>query len=397
MTPNRMAHVDDASVEFSPVRGDAFFRLQRTVGLIPAHGLGVPRRVILAVLVTWVPLVVAAAIANRFWPGAIDEPLMHHFGVHVRFLVAVPLFIIDDAVAHGVFAEIMPYFLRSGIVTSRDRARFIDIVRWTTAWRDGWRPWVVIAGLVVAWSVASPAVWDAHELNWAVSDPPTAALRFAVFWYRYVAVPIYEMLLLVWLWRLLLASVLMWRISRLPLALVPTHPDKAGGLGFLEFVPLAFVAPAFASSAVLSGRWAHDAVYHAVALKSLVVPLIAFVVFTALALLVPLLVFMKPLWACRSRALFDYSTLVGEHHRRLRRRWILNEALHDDPMLAASELGSAGDSIRLYDAVCGMWPLPVSKRMLLLVVLLIALPMVPFIAVEVHLGDALMKVIQTLL
>jgi hypothetical protein len=255
----------------------------------------------------------------------------------------------------------------------------------------------VIAGLVVAWSVASPAVWDAHELNWAVSDPPTAALQFAVFWYRYVAVPIYEMLLLVWLWRLLLASVLMWRISRLPLALVPTHPDKAGGLGFLEFVPLAFVAPAFAMSAVLSGRWAHDAVYHAVALKSLIVPLIAFVVFTALALLVPLLVFMKPLWACRSRALFDYSTLVGEHHRRLRRRWILDEALHDDPMLAAGELGSAGDSIRLYDAVCAMWPLPVSKRMLLLVVLLIALPMVPFIAVEVHLGDALMKIIQTLL
>jgi hypothetical protein len=24
-------------------------------------------------------------------------------------------------------------------------------------------------------------VWDAHELSWAVSDPPLPALRFAVF------------------------------------------------------------------------------------------------------------------------------------------------------------------------------------------------------------------------
>jgi hypothetical protein len=158
MTTTRMAHIDDASVEFSPVRGDAFFRLQRTIGLIPTRGLGVPRRVVLAVLLTWVPLVVAAAIANRFWPGAIDEPLLQHFGVHVRFLVAVPLFIIDDAVAHRVFAELMPYFLRSGLVIDRDRGRFAQIVRRTAAWRDGWRPLVVIAGVVVAWTAASPAV-----------------------------------------------------------------------------------------------------------------------------------------------------------------------------------------------------------------------------------------------
>jgi hypothetical protein len=115
-----MAQTQDADLEFSLVRGDALFRAQRAVGLIPARGLGVVRRAILAVLVTWVPLVVAAAIANRLWPGSVPESLMQHFGVHVRFLVAVPLFIIDDALAQSVLEEIIPYFVRSGLVRDAD-------------------------------------------------------------------------------------------------------------------------------------------------------------------------------------------------------------------------------------------------------------------------------------
>ena len=392
-----MTPTDDASLKFWLVRGDALSRMQRALGLIPAQGLGVARRAVLAVLVTWAPLMIAAGVANRLWPGVVPEPLLHHYGVHVRFLVAVPLLIIDDAVAHWVLGEIMPYFVRSGLIADADRPRFVEIVRRASAWRDGRRPWVVIAGVVIALTFAGPGAWDAHELSWATSESPLFALQFGVFWFRYVAQPIFETLLLVWLWRLVLATALLWRISRLDLVLVPTHPDEAAGLGFLEVVPLAFVAPAFAISAVLSARWAHDAVYHAATLKELALPMGAFVVFTALLLLVPLLVFMRPLWATRRRALFDYGVLVGEHHRRLRRRWILGEKLGDDAMLEAPELGPGAYSGRLYDAVWAVMPVPVGKRILLTIALLITLPMLPLIAVEVHLGDALWKIVRTVL
>jgi len=189
----------------------------------------------------------------------------------------------------------------------------------------------------------------------------------------------------------------MWRISRMNLALVPTHPDEAAGLGFLEVVPMAFIAPAFAISAVLSGRWAHDVVFHGATLAELAISMGAFVVVTTILVLVPLLVFMRPLWAARRVALFDYGALVGEHHRRLRRRWILGETLNDDAMLDAPELGPGAYSGRLYDFVSGIWPVPVGKRILISLVGLIALPMVPLVAAEVHLGDALMKVVRTLL
>src|SRR5262249_3638916 len=182
-----MTQTKDAALEFSLVRGDALFRVQRALGLIPANGLGVVRRAIIAVLITWVPLVVAAAMANRLWEGAVPEPLLQHIGLHVRFLVAVPLFIIDDALAQWVLEEIFPYFIRSGLVKEPDRQRFVSIVESVSHWRDGWRPWVGIAGLVIAWMVVSPVGWDGHELSLAVGNPPTPGLRFGGFWFRYLA------------------------------------------------------------------------------------------------------------------------------------------------------------------------------------------------------------------
>ncbi len=53
-----------------------------------------------------------------------------------------------------------------------------------------------------------------------------------------MARPIFLALLLGWLWRLILLCVLFHRIARLDLALVPTHPDRDGGLGFLEATPV---------------------------------------------------------------------------------------------------------------------------------------------------------------
>ena len=70
--------------EFSLVDGDVPFRLQRSVGLVPARGLGCGRRALAAVLVTWVPIAIAAASAGRLMPGNVEEPLLQHFGVNVR-------------------------------------------------------------------------------------------------------------------------------------------------------------------------------------------------------------------------------------------------------------------------------------------------------------------------
>jgi hypothetical protein len=388
----------DADCEFSLVTGDVAFRLQRAIGLIPFQGLGVGRRALLAVAVTWLPIVVAAAAAGRLWPGAAPEPLLQHFGVHVRFLLAVPLLIVGEALLHSIVRRLTPEFVHSGLVGEADHARFAAIVRRTIAWRDGWQPWLVMAVLVIAWCDNNPAARGGHELLWAAGDSGhRLELGFGVFWFRFVAQPIFIALVLAWLWRLALIAILMVRISRLDLALVATHADRVGGLGFLQSLPAAFAPLSFALAAVLASRWAHDVYFHGAPLKSFGLPMAAFAIVMVAALVVPLITFSPRLMTLRRRALFEYGALMTEHGQLVERRWIRGERVQDRGLLSAPELGPVADTVSLYNAVAATSPVPIGKRVILMIVAPILLPMVPLIGIEVPLKEALYKVLTTLL
>ncbi|MDB6121310.1 MAG: uncharacterized protein JWQ71_303 [Pedosphaera sp.] len=68
----------DGDIAVSLVRGDLLFRAQRAVGLIPQTGLGLGRRILFYVLLTWLPLALWAVWRHRAWPGEITEPLLVH-------------------------------------------------------------------------------------------------------------------------------------------------------------------------------------------------------------------------------------------------------------------------------------------------------------------------------
>ena len=108
---------------------DVALRLQRQIGLVPTRGLGVVRRAVFFALLTWLPLVAWAIYIGRILPGGdVDEPLAVHFGVHVRFLLAVPALILGEAMAHRVSMTLIPYFLTSGVVPPEQRGAFVRVV-----------------------------------------------------------------------------------------------------------------------------------------------------------------------------------------------------------------------------------------------------------------------------
>ena len=186
--------------------------------------------------------------------------------------------------------------------------------------------------------------------------------------------PIFGVLLAAWVWRLALVYVLLRRIARLDLSIVPTHPDGAGGLGFTKDIPKAFSLLAFAMSAVVASRLAHDVIYHGVTLQSLKVVLTGFVVLVVFICIAPLLALVRPLAAAKRRALLEYGALVGAHGRLVRRRWILGETLADDALLRAEEIGPVADTLPIYGAVRKMQALPFGKSTLLGIAVPTAIP-----------------------
>lgn len=384
----------DADITLSLIRGDALFRLERRLGLVPEGGLGVGRRALALALFSWLPIAASALLSGRALPGEAGEPLLQHFGVQVRCLVAIPLFVLAEGVSHGITTRLLPHFVRSGLVSEAERPRFREILVGVAKLRDRTLPWVAILGLVLAWQALGAS--DRHELIWMGDSSALASAGFGGWWFAWVARPIFIALLLGWLWRLVLLCVLFRRIAALDLRLVPTHPDRAAGLGFLEKVPTLFSPVVLGLSGVFASRWAHDVLYHGVHVDSLRLQMGAVVVLSLLLFLAPLLLWLGPLAAAKRNALLEYGALVGEHGRLVRERWILRQKVADDALLGAQEIGPVADTITLYDAVRKMRIAPIGLASALPIALAAALPMLPVLAIEIPIRDLLLKLLKTL-
>jgi len=380
--------------DFDLTRGDAFYRLQRSMGLIPAEGSGLVRRALFWTALAWLPIMLWALITHRALPGQTPEPLFAHFGVHARLLIAVPLLILAEGPASRLTAELLQRFVSSGVVPESERKHYADALKEAIRWRDTVWPWLVMLAVAIALGSYSHTLDRVHEVDWAQGEAP--GFGFGGYWYLYVGRTIFLTLVLGWLWRVGLLAWLLSRIARMRLALVPSHADRIGGLGFLERLPAAFAPLAFAVSVVLASRWAHDAVYHGLSLISVKIEMLAFVVLCVVVFCAPLLVFHGVLKRVRHRALFDYGTLVGRQGRAVHARWIEQRKL-DDALFDAPELGPVADTNALFDAVKAMRTLPIGKASVLPVVLAAALPMLAVLAMQIPVATLLKRLLGAIL
>ena len=379
--------------DFDLLRNDALLRWQRSLYIAPRQGLGVVRRAIFFALLAWLPLVVWAAVNQRLVDAGSGEPLLVHYGIHVRCLVAIPLFILAEAMAAGVIRKIVRQFRISGIVTDAQRATFRRVLSDTARLRDSSLPWIFVIGVAIAWTLGSPVQSDTHEMSWAAAG---GEFGFGGWWFLFVARPLFVVLALGWLWRIVLVIVLFRRLARLELALVPTHPDRNGGLGFVRKLPAAFFLVTLAISAVLASRWMHDVLFHDHSLAAYKLPLGAFVLLWSALLLSPLLMLVPRLAAMKRRALLDYGRLTGEHGRLVHRRWILGETIPPSELLEAPEIGPVADTAAIFEAVDKVRPFPVGKNTVAMILVPIALPMLFVVAQQIPLREMLLKLLKTL-
>src|SRR5512135_2710555 len=108
--------------------------------------------------------------------------------------------------------------------------------------------WVQVAGL-------QSDTWYATLAGGTRTNTP------AGLWYQFVSIPITQFLLLRWIWRLVIWWRFLGQVSKLDLNLVPTHPDRTCGLGFLDGVVFAMAPFLAAHSFLLSGALANNILY----------------------------------------------------------------------------------------------------------------------------------------
>jgi hypothetical protein len=376
----------DYGIEHFFVGKDPFFRLQRAIGLAPPHDLGVKRRALFFALLCWLPIVVAASVAGRVFGGETAEPLLLHFAVHSRSLIAIPLFIVGELALLRI-ETLIRHFPASGLVGESSLPDFRAALSVVDRLLNSWWSFVVLVGLVMANAVfvVHRSAW-VHEASWAIDR---GGLMFAGWWLLLVLRPVFSFLMALWIWRIIVLGFLLRRISRLDLDLVPVHPDRAGGLGFLSIAPQLFIPFVLGVSIVLASHFAHSVLYHGVHVESLRMPMALYVAIALLLCLSPLLALAGRLRRLRRKALLDYGALAGRHGRLVDRRWIRGETIRDDALLNAPELGPVADVRSLHEAVTAIQTVPIGRRTVLTLFAAAALPMVPVLAIEIPVTELL--------
>jgi hypothetical protein len=368
------------------------------VGRGPSHG--VARRIGLArpsartrfvksaflVLVTWGPLALLSLAAGHAHGKRVSVPLFSDPVIYSRFLFVVPLLAIADVLVEaGLFVQVR-HFVTSGIVTQRARAGFeeakVEAIRLReSAVAEGV---IVLLAFVVSIMARGVVGLGSDLTSW---ERTTTSTTLAGWWYMLVSLPILFFLLLRWLWIFGLWSWFLFRVSRLDLALSPTHPDQAGGLGFLGWGLASFATVLMAVSAVLSGGFAREIISKGSSLQDLKYHIIVFVVLAIVFLHAPLLAFTGRLARCRFRGLLEIGALIGAHDRAFEERWIRSPDTDKAALLGSPDISSLADGASVYERVDQMLLVPFDKKAVIVLLAAALIPMVPLLGTSVALTD----------
>jgi hypothetical protein len=315
-------------------------------------------------------------------------------GRHVRLLVSIPLLFVCESFIDPRFTAFVHGIVRSQVVPATARPALASEIARITRWKDAWLPEAVffLAAVQLALTVWNGTFFDylvglAGQYNPRVLGETTWTSR----WYWMVCMPLFRFLMLRWLWRLALWCFFLWRVSRLELRLVPTHPDRAGGLGFLEVVQTEFTPLVLAISAVqsaslaqdiASARMTFDAIYPGVALVLLV---------DAVLFLGPLFIFSRKLWKCKVKGLSDYSALAERYVNEFDRKWLGADPTPGEPLLGTADIQSLADLSNSVSIVRDMRLVPISLGILTYLAVAALLPLLPLVLFKYPIADLLAK------
>jgi hypothetical protein len=214
---------------------------------------------------------------------------------------------------------------------------------------------------------------------YATSDAAGLHLTLAGYWYAFVAIPLFQFLGFRWYVRGLIWMQLLWRISRLKLNLIATHPDRCAGLGFVGNSVFAFGPLLFAHGALLSG-WIADRVFHhgdsALDFQVETVILIASIVAVALS---PQFVFTPAILAAKRRGRREYGLLAAQYTQAFERKWVHGERPAGEPLLGSADIQSLADLGNSYSIVQETRLMPFSVKHITNVAIITALPLLPLV------------------
>jgi hypothetical protein len=360
--------------------------LLRWMHLIQPDGRQAFRPSFACMAVAWLPMALIAVVERLVTGRA--EPIVRDPAVHVRLLLAIPLFFVAESLLDELSGVALKRFVRGpygGEAYTIER-----LVRSTRAFRDAVLPEAIIFALAVtAGILVLEGAGGASGLmrGSSVALPDFSPSRL---WYGLVALPMFFFLQLRFLYRWALWARVLLSLAESKLDLMPTHPDFSGGLGAVAEPVPAFAVFVLGNAAVVATHWSEQMALRGAHLKNFAATFVALVVVALLLALAPMVAFTRSLWTARLTGLRQYGHVAMALSRAFHGRWINRQ--NDDTLLGNPDPSSLIDMQSSYQNVERMRLFPFGPRPAVLVVGAVLVPVLPLVALEVPIGELLSRI-----
>jgi hypothetical protein len=389
--------------EFSLVPGGPLFHLLvRSHLTTPALEL-VTRRSVIISLFAWLPLMVLSLVDGKAWRG-VDLPFLYDIETQVRFLISLPLLIAAELLVHRRLRVIVGQFIERNIITEEVLPRFkeviasamklrnsvaIELILFILIFVGGYYFWNTISGITKI--VAGTGTWYAVVTHEGMQFTP------AGYWYNIVSRPLFQFIVVRWYFRLFIWARFLWQTSRLELNLIPTHPDRAAGLGFLGASIAALTPLIISHGALLAGLMANPILFEGAKLTEFKFEIIGGVAFLMLLVLGPLLVFTPCLTRAKRNGLREYGMLASRYVGEFDRKWVRGGAAEEEELIGSGDIQSLADLGNSFQVVRDIKPFPFSRDTVIRIFVMTLLPVSPLVLTMIPLEELVKKLLGAIL
>jgi hypothetical protein len=374
-----------------PFSAGPYSRLQSSLGLIKSDALRVGRRALLVGVVAWVPLVVLSALEGLAIGPDPRESMLLDIAAHARYLLALPLLVIAEAICLPALASITRHFGDMGLIPPANRPRYEYLLLSTRRMLAS--PMTDLAILFLAYALTlglGPRLYPQGVSTWvAPLSPDGHQLSLAGWWRALVSQPLYLMLVLGWLWRVALWARFLRGVSRLDLELIPAHPDLAAGLGFTGTSIRAFLLLATALSVPVAGTVAQGVLYGGRSLPDFKFVIAGIVIVEMVIFIGPLFLLVPALLQARTRGIFKYGALAEAMGQQFEGRWLRSANGVTTEALSAPDFSATTDLYSIAANAHNMGLVPLRLVQVVPLVIAALLPFVPVVLVALPLNEIL--------
>lgn len=334
-------------------------------------------RILIMLGIAWLPLVLLTLIDGTLVSADMTIPFVKDVVPYVRGLIVIPMFVMADNIIEPMMNRIERYLRSSGVVPEMEQAN-LDCTLSTIAYLINARWMQVILAVLaifISWMLQADYVemWNEKGVtSWALElEGDGVDETLAGTWFLLVTSPMVSFLLYRWIWRYIVWSIFLYRVSRMKLELYASHTDLAGGLGMIGAGQSLFGIVFLIMASLVSSELASNVLYEGEKLVDVKLLVLVYIVASIIVIALPLLFFTKKLFNLKRIALAEYGELQHQISRDFHHHWIKDES---KKLVDSMQPSAMADYSAVYEIVSSMRVVPLNPKAILFLVGMLLLP-----------------------